>query len=636
MALQQTAPASRFDSGLDESPEESDDSTRGDPALPAADALGAIVTPAGTRFRVHVTGVSRVQVRLVDAAGGTLAEHDLLAQRDGAADPGIYEALVPEVGHGALYHYVLDGKVLPDPFARALPQGVHGPAMVVASSYQWSHGPGIARPLREHVIYEIHVGTFTTEGTFAAAAARLPELATLGITAIELMPVAAFPGEAGWGYDGVALFAPFAPYGTPDDLRAFVDRAHDLGLSVFLDVVYNHFGPSGNYLSAFCADYFTDKVQNAWGLAPDFSKPPMRRLVLENARYWLREFRFDGLRLDATHAIVDPSERHILRELADQVATLQPKKLLIAEDERNEPDLIRRLGLDALWADDFHHALRVTLTGEQEGYYAAYCPGAASVAETICKGWLYTGQSYAPTGKPRGKKASDLPAESFVYCIQNHDQVGNRALGDRLSAAVSLDAYCVASTVLLFLPMTPLLFMGQEWAASAPFLFFTDHDDQLGKLISRGRREEFRAFATFASPELSAHIPDPQARATFERSRLDWSERAQTSHARVLQLYRDLIALRAHDPVLSHADRMGLDARAMGDVLLVRRWTETGARLLLANLGKRSVPLSDLGRGLRRRHILFQTTAETEAGQQPLAPGVVPETLAGHAAIILG
>jgi maltooligosyltrehalose trehalohydrolase len=590
--------------------------------------LGAQVTRAGTSFRVYATGVRRVQVRIVDAQQRTLSEHDLVAAKgDGATPPGDREVLVPDVGAGTLYQFVLDGKVVPDPFARELPFGVHGPARVVESRHSWQHGAGVARPLREHVIYEVHVGTFTPEGTYRAAAAHLPELVTLGVTAVELMPLAAFPGTAGWGYDGVALFAPHAPYGTPDELRAFIDQAHDLGLSVFLDVVYNHFGPAGNYLSAYSSDYFSSETKNAWGEAPDFSRPPMRRLLIDNALYWLREFRFDGLRLDATHAIIDRSPRHILRELADEVATLRPKKLLIAEDERNEPELVAGYGLDGVWADDFHHAVRVTLTGEQEGYYGAYAPGVATIAETIKKGWLFTGQTYTPTGSRRGKPCHGLRAESLIYCIQNHDQIGNRAFGDRLTESVSPEAYAVAATVLLFLPMTPLLFMGQEWGASTRFQYFTDHDPELGQLVSRGRREEFRGFSMFASPELSAQIPDPQAKETFQRSHLDWDERARAPHAQMLQLHRDLLALRAHDPVLAHADRDALEARAVGDVLLVRRWTPHGARLLLANFGTRPVALNDLGRGFSRRQIVFRSTSSTDG---------VATTLPGHTALILG
>jgi maltooligosyltrehalose trehalohydrolase len=434
------------------------------------------------------------------------------------------------------------------------------------------------------ILYELHIGTFTEEGTYRAAGLRLPLLRELGVTAIELMPVAAFQGARGWGYDGVALFAPFAPYGSPDELRAFVDSAHGLGLSVLLDVVYNHFGPSGNYLSAYSDSYFhADK--GLWGDAPNYENGVMRALVRDNVRYWLEEFRFDGLRFDAVHAIVDPSSKHLITEIVETARHVHPEALLIAEDDRNEPALVTELGLDAIWADDFHHQLHVTLTGERDGYYAAYAPSVETLARTIERGFLYEGQTFPPSGKARGKPAAALPARAFVYCIQNHDQIGNRALGDRLSNALSADAYALASAILLFLPMTPLLFMGQEWAASTPFQFFTDHDAELGAQVVRGRREEFKGFSAFSDEAARAAIPDPQAEATFLHSKLRWDQRDLGTHARMLALYRALIALRQNDPVLTLSGRESLNARAVGDLLLLSRTHQSEARSLVANLG---------------------------------------------------
>jgi maltooligosyltrehalose trehalohydrolase len=543
--------------------------------------LGARVVGGRTRFAAYVTTSQRCHVRLFEVDG----KPDRTVELE-ALGGGYFAAEVPGAGQGTLYKLVIDGKELPDPYARWLPLGVHGPAMVVEPHLAWRHGEGVYRPLREHVLYELHVGTFTEEGTYAAARTRLRDLALLGVTAIELMPVAAFAGTRGWGYDGVAQFAPFAPYGVPDELRRLVDEAHGLGLSVFLDVVYNHFGPAGNYLRAFAPEYFSASLKNAWGDAPDFTHPAMRRYLLDSALAWLTEYRFDGLRLDAIHALVDPSPRHILRELADKVARLSPPKLLIAEDERNDPGGVGELGMHALWADDFHHQVRVTLTGERDGYYQAYEPGAAGIAAALQHGWLYRGQSYPPTGQPRGHDAGELPAEAFVYCLENHDQIGNRAFGDRLSEVVSIEATCAASCLLLFLPMTPLLFMGQEWAASSPFLYFTDHEAELGRLIAEGRRAEFKSFRAFLDPATRDSIPDPQAPSTFLRSRLRWDERDFGHHARVLQLHRDLLALRRQDEVLrASAGRADLEATAHGDVLVVRRRSAGGERLLLANLG---------------------------------------------------
>jgi maltooligosyltrehalose trehalohydrolase len=582
--------------------------------------LGAIVGEDSIRFRLFTTRTDDCQVKLYDGQHG---ETSLLAMRP--LGGGYFEATLANPPDGLLYNFVLAGRELPDPYARFLPFGVDGPALAVRSRYRWRHAP-VSRPMREQIIYELHVGTFTEGGTYGDAEARLAELAALGVTTIQLMPLSTFAGRRGWGYDGVAHFAPFAPYGTPDELRAFIDEAHRLGLSVLLDVVYNHFGAAGNYLAAYSPDYFTSEFKNAWGDAPNFQSPLMRRFVLDNARYWLTEFQFDGLRLDATHALHDPSWPHILRELSDDVALLQPTRLLIAEDERNNPAVIRALGMNAVWADDFHHQVRVLFTRERDGYYAAYEPDLDGLAATIRGGWLYQGQIYPPTNEPRGKSARLLPAEAFVYCIQNHDQVGNRAFGDRLSQMVSTDAYCAASALLLLLPMTPLLFMGQEWAATSPFQYFTDHDEELGRLVSAGRRAEFTKFEAFSAPDAQDRIPDPQEPNTFRQSKLRWEERNRGEHLRVLTLYQTLIELRRTDPVLSCAGRDALEVAVHGSVLAVRRWTDQGDRLLLVNFSEQAVALEDLAAFVWGR----PTVLRTDEGVAP--PGVVP----GHTAVLLG
>jgi maltooligosyltrehalose trehalohydrolase len=320
----------------------------------------------------------------------------------------------------------------------------------------------------------------------------------------------------------------------------------------------------------------------------------MRRYAIDNALYWLVDFRFDGLRLDATHAIIDRSPKHVLEELVEAVSTLEPKRLLIAEDERNDPMLVTRFGLDAVWADDFHHATHVTLTGEQDGYYAAFQSGPREIARTIRRGWLYEGQPSPASGQPRGASADALRAEELVYCIQNHDQVGNRAFGERLNHAVSLDAYLSASLLLLFLPMTPLLFMGQEWASSSPFLYFTDHGEELGRLISEGRRREFEKFGAFSEHARAALIPDPQALETFERAKLDWARRDQADHARALELHRVALELRRTDRVLRDGSRERLRADALGDVLVVERWLGADRRVLVVNFGAEPVAVERL------------------------------------------
>ena len=528
--------------------------------------LGAVSDGDGTRFRLWSTAHASCEIRIIDDA--RVIRTVPMQESSGR----VFEAFVPGLGHGARYQFVLDGSPLNDPYARFLPEGIEGPAMVWKSRHVWKHGH-VLRPLREHVIYELHIGTFTHEGTYAAAIRRLSEIASLGFTAIELMPVSAFSGRHGWGYDGVAHYAPHAAYGTPDELRAFVDAAHGAGLSVLLDVVYNHFGPKGNTLGQFSPEYFTSEVRNAWGDAPNFRQPWMRRYVLDNVRMWLEEFRCDGLRLDAVHAIVDPSERSVLRDITDLAHHVVPGSLVIGEDDRNDPDLVSRVGLDGLWADDFHHAVHVTLTGERDGYYGNYEPGAATIAKTIERGWLYEGQTYPTTGKPRGTPAGGLPAAAFVYCLQNHDQIGNRALGDRLPDG---DALRAATMLLLFLPMTPLVFQGQEWAASTPFLYFTDHDRELGLQVSKGRRAEFSKFRAFGN-----EIPDPQAASTLDGSKLRWDERSQGRHATMLALYRAMLRLRREDPVFATTGRESLHAEAHGSLLVVRR----AHRVLLANLG---------------------------------------------------
>jgi len=545
---------------------------------------------------VHATRSTEVLADIVDRGGKTLRTIEL-APRRGDVGP-VFEGRAPDLRPGTLYSFRLDGRRLTDPYARWLPEGVHGPAAVVDPAYPWQHPPR-SRPLGETVFYELHVGTFTPEGTYAAARSHLAELAELGITTIELMPIAAFPGRRGWGYDGVALFAPFAPYGTPSDLRAFVDEAHGLGLSVALDVVYNHFGPDGNYLPAYSADYFSDDVPTPWGAAPNFENPFMRALVLGSARSWLVDYRFDVLRLDATHAIVDPSEKHILRELVDEVAALSPRRLLVAEDERNLPSVVRKLGMDAIWADDFHHGVHVLATGERDGYYAGFTARVEELARTIEGGWLYEGQRWPLTDRPRGEPAAELLGSNLIYALQNHDQIGNRAFGDRVLSAEQGGRLAALSMLLLFLPATPLLFMGQEWGASSPFLYFSDHEPELGTKVTEGRRAEFAHFASFGGGEGRAEVPDPQAEHTFLRSKLVWAERSSPAARALLAVVTRMLELRRTDAVLGATGRERLRATALADVLLVTRDglpgdAGPGRRALVINFGATEAPISAL------------------------------------------
>jgi len=528
--------------------------------------LGAFPERTGTRFRVWAPAAEHLDLILEPRAGSG----DLVTQTLDAVGDGYFEGFVAGIGAGQRYRFRLDpgsgpgqapGDPLPDPASRFQPEGVHGPSEIVDPDISaWSEGewPGIPQP--DLVFYELHVGTFTPEGTFRAAMEKLDDLRDLGITAVQLMPVADFPGRWNWGYDGGALYAPSRAYGSPDDLRAFVDRAHSLGLAVFLDVVYNHLGPDGAYLAAY-GPVFTDRHHTPWGDAinlDDEGSEGMRGFILDNALHWLREYHFDGLRLDATHALVDDSEPHLLAELSEAVAALPgPPRTLVAEDHRNLNTLLRPrpegYGLDAVWADDLHHLVRNIIAGDTEGYYADFADATtADIAGTLRRGWFYDGRPSKTTGEPRGTSAEPTRPGQCVVCIQNHDQVGNRPMGDRLTETTDLASYRAASALLLFAPELPLLFMGQEWAATTPFQFFTDHNDELGPSVSAGRKDEFKDF-----PGFEGEVPDPQDPATFEASKLDWAEREHPSHAHILALYRALLALRPRLDAFTAAEPHG-------------------------------------------------------------------------------
>ncbi len=544
----------------------------------------------GVRFRVWAPAAARVEVEL---------EHGRVALE--RAEDGTWHGRVPDIAAGTRYRYRLNGDAaFPDPYSRSQPEGPHGPSEVVdPTAFEW-HDAAWQRPRIEgQAIYQVQIGTFTPEGTFEGVIGQLPRLKQLGVTAIEPLPVAEFPGERNWGYDGVDLFAPSHVYGGPDGLKRLVDAAHQHGLGVILDVVYNHLGPDGNYLRAYSNDYFTERYHTPWGDAINYDGPNsqwVRKLVVDNARFWFDEYHVDGLRLDATHAIYDSSATHILAALSKAV-----DGVLIAETHENDVRYLRSrsdggFGIDAVWADDFHHTLRRYLVGDREGYYADYVGTLDEVAQCINQGWLYEGQPSPRSGTPRGTVARNQPAQQFVYVIQNHDQVGNRPFGERLNHQVDVERYTAASMLLLFLPYTPMLFMGQEFAASAPFQYFTDHNLELGRLVTEGRRKEFAAFSAFAEPELRARIPDPQDLATFQRSKLDLTEADREPGRRVQGVYAQMLRLRREDPVLALQDRQCMEARALtATVLQVRRWRDSQERLLVANFGDDAWPLDGPG-----------------------------------------
>lgn len=559
--------------------------------------FGAAVADAGVRFAVWAPKASRVDVEIIgDGVTRSWRLSDL--------GDGVYAGLVPDLGAGARYRFRLDGgPSFPDPWSRSQPEGVHGPSEAVdPNTFQWTDHDWRGVDREGLVLYEVHVGTYTPEGTFDALARELPQIRSLGITAIELMPVAEFPGRWNWGYDGVFLFAPSHVYGGVESFKHLIDTAHRHGLAVLLDVVYNHLGPDGNYLRAYSDDYFSTRHATPWGEAINYDGPNCRRvreLVIENARYWLREYHLDGLRLDATHAIFDDSPTPLLAEIVDAAHTevgASRKIYLFAEDGRNDVRLIRPreaggIGLDGVWADDFHHAVHVLVTGEREGYYADYDGSADAVARTITGGFLYQGQHSVFRDAPRGTTVTDEPASAFVFCLQNHDQVGNRAFGERLHHLVDVETYAVASALLVLAPELPLLFMGQEFATGSPFLYFTDHHDALGRLVTEGRRREFARFSAFADAATRDQIPDPQSETTFWRSKLRLEERQE--HAWIYDLYRRLLWLRQTDPVFRHPDRRTTDSGALGQkCVIVRRELGAQRRLIAANFGAEILALA--------------------------------------------
>ena len=550
--------------------------------------LGAVPDARGTHFRVWAPRTPALEVRVEGGPEVALA-------RD---EHGYFTGYVAGVQAGARYRYRFpDGRERPDPASLLQPEGVHGPSEVVDLQALAPRRAAPGTPLEQLVFCEIHLGTFSEPGTADGAAQRLASLADAGYTAVEVMPVAAFPGARNWGYDGVAPFAAHHDYGGPAGLSRFVDKAHEAGLRAFLDVVYNHLGPEGNYLSDY-APYFTSAQKTPWGDALDFSAPPVRRFFLENALRWVASAgaAFDGLRLDAIHGIIDDSPKHVLHELADLVraeAVATGRSIhVIAESDLNDPAIVEIWGLDGSWADDLHHGLHVALTGESQGYYGDFAPPAADPMETIVNslraGWHYAGQHKPSFGRPHGTKAGHLRARHFVVCAQNHDQIGNRARGERLCALVDVGGVRVAAAVIALQPALPLYFQGEEWSAPEPFLYFTSHcDPALAEAVRRGRREEFKAFTW------QGEVPDPQSEETFAKSKLDWSHRDEPEGQASLRWHRALLSLRREQPALQDDARESLTAEAIGRTLLLRRRNAGLELLLVAGFaeGEVSVPL---------------------------------------------
>ncbi len=515
-------------------------------------------------------------------------------------EDGYYEAVVEDCVAGTRYLFVLDGKKeRPDPASRSQPESVHGPSEVVPREFEWHDAGWRGVSLEDYVIYELHVGTFTEAGTFDAAIGRLDELRDLGITAVELLPIAQFPGTRNWGYDGVYVGAAQNSYGGPLALKRLVDACHQRGMALLLDVVYNHLGPEGNYISEY-GPYFTDRYKTPWGLALNFDgaqSDHVRWFFIHNALQWVDEFRVDGLRVDAVHAIVDHSAQPFLQDLCaavhERAETLGRRIYAIAESDLNDPRVITSkedfgLGFDAQWTDDFHHSLHVLLTGERDGYYLGF-EKASDLGRVVRTGYLFTGQHSPYRGRKYGLHPKTTDGRKFVVCAQNHDQVGNRMLGERLAALVSVEKVRLAAAAVVLSPFLPMLFMGEEYAEKAPFQYFTSHSDEgLIDAVRKGRREEFDDFEWHGEP------PDPHDEETFRRSKLDWTLRERDEHASVRRLYKQLLELRRKTSALRTLDLATVETHADDErrILLIRRRAGAEQALVAFNFDEQTQTLT--------------------------------------------
>jgi malto-oligosyltrehalose trehalohydrolase len=499
-----------------------------------------------------------------------------------------HELVTDRARPGTRYSFRLPGGLeVPDPASRFQPEDVHGPSEVIdTAAWQWNDHTWKGRSWREAVVYELHLGTFTPEGTFRAAIGKLDHLVDLGVTAIEIMPVSDFPGRRNWGYDGVLPYAPDSSYGRPEDFKLLIEAAHARGIMVILDVVYNHFGPDGDYLHAYAPAFLTGRHKTPWGAGINFDgleSRPVREFFVRNALYWIGEYHLDGLRLDAVHAIADDSPKHILQEIAERVRAAFPDRVvhLILENEDNESHWLRPELYTAQWNDDVHHVLHTAITGEDKGYYVAYRGDTKKLGRALAEGFAFQGETMEYRGRPRGEPSGHLPAERFIAFVQNHDQIGNRAFGERIGALAAPESVRAAAAVYLLLPQVPMLFMGEEWNAGSPFPFFCDFGPELGDKVREGRREEFARFPEFQDPAQRERIPDPQSDATFASAKLEWNQAQQPGHREVLDWYRRILACR-RERILPLLDRIGRGTfEVVGPGAVVVRW---GPLMLAANL----------------------------------------------------
>jgi maltooligosyltrehalose trehalohydrolase len=607
--------------------------------------VGAEPAGGGVHFRVWAPRRKHVEV-VMDRSSAIPLDRE---------PNGYFSGIGDSARAGMHYRFLLDhGDLLvPDPASRFQPEGPHGPSEIISpSSYRWKDDGWHGVRIEDQVIYEMHIGTFTQEGTWNAAREFLPELAETGITLLELMPVAEFPGRFGWGYDGVDLFAPTHLYGSPDDFRGFVDCAHSAGLGLILDVVYNHFGPDGNYLKEFSDDYFTTRHENEWGDAVNFDGPGsefVREFFIANACYWIEEFHLDGLRLDATQQIFDNSPNHILSDISRETRRTAGQRpiLLIAENERQRASVIRRTakggyGLDAIWNDDFHHAAHVALTGHNEAYYSDYAGSPQELISATKWGFLYQGQYYTWQRRPRGTYALDLAAPAFVTYIENHDQVANSPYGTRAQDSTTFGRYKAMTSLLLLGPGTPMLFQGQEYGASTPFLYFADHYPELAARVEKGRSEFLSQFPSIAHGDTAFSQGLPQDPATFERCKLNREERRQKSH--FVALFRDLLTLRRNDPVFSAQRSDWIHGAVLGPEAFALRFLggNDGDRLILINLGRtltlrpNAEPLLAPPRNGRWEMMWCSDDPKYRGPGCPALRTAGTWKLAGHSAVVMG
>jgi maltooligosyltrehalose trehalohydrolase len=601
----------------------------------------------GVHFRVWAPSRKTVEVMLERSGrGGGAVPYEL--DREGN---GYFSGIIFDAAPDLLYRYRLDGKnSYPDPASRFQPDGPHGPSQIIEpGAFGWTDGNWRGVQLAGQIIYEMHIGTFTREGSWNAATLELEKLAQLGVTALEIMPVADFTGAFGWGYDGVDLYAPTRLYGTPDDFRRFVDHAHEIGLAVVLDVVYNHFGPEGAYFKEFSDDYFTGRYENEWGMAINFdgkNSAPVREFITANAAYWIAEFHIDGLRLDATQQIFDSTSPHVLSDITQSARRAAPQRaiIIVAENEPQHVKLVRTVeqggyGMDGLWNDDFHHSALVAVTGRNEAYYTDYHGTPQELLSALKWGYLYQGQRYSWQKQRRGTPAFGVSPTAFITYVQNHDQVANSAWGLRLHRLTSPGRYRAITALLLLAPPTPMLFQGEEFASSSPFLFFADHRPGLAKAVRKGRAEFLTQFRTLATLEMQRLVPDPADRATFERCKLDLDERE--THSEAYALHCDLLRLRREDSVFRKQGTF--DGAVLGSEAFLLRFfdTKNGDRLLLVNLGPdlhlRIAPEPLLAPPERKRWEILWSSESPKYGGAGTAALETDDgwRIPGHAAVVL-